>query len=422
MEFDNKDILSETEIINQYKLGNFEGLYFSGLAYYLPIRVTGTGETIRVDDNNDYIVMDRNKHEFMNNDFLKQCESLPITVNHPNDSLLTPDTFKDAKIVGNTIYSYVKDNEIWAIAKIFDRDLIENRLGVDLKSTSPGVLSSCDIIVFGAYQEKRGIINHLAFVKAGHWDQTSKIAYQISKGDKQMQDDNKVTHSQESLDVITQKLDNISSQLDINKKLDEIQAKFESSKVLNSAKVDSESEVKDDEAESEVKNDEASETEVVDSDEKEVETTDSESEEVKESVDSEESEEKADSEESEEVIDEVDIKEKGNGELCDSARTLCDSAPASLGLKMAKFDSDRKPYDNLRRFLKLNKHLVDSKYQGILEARLDSDLHKKLLEDAYADVENKVKMAIDSEAKESQKQAKGVFVDSGRGYFVDSSF
>lgn len=421
MEFENKDILSETEIINQYKLGNFNGLYFSGLAYYLPIRVTGTGETIRVDDNNDYIVMDRNKYEFTNNDFLKQCESLPITINHPKDSLLTPETFKDAKIVGNTIYAYVKDSEVWAIAKIFDKDLIENRLGIDLKSTSPGVLSSYDIIVFGAYQEKRGIINHLAFVKAGHWDQTSKIAYQISKGDKQMQDDNKVKHSQEDFNLISEKLDNISSQLDINKKLDEIQAKFESSRVLNTAKVDSESEVKDDELESEVKDDEASETEIVDSEEKETETIDSDSEEAKESVDS-KSEEKTDSEESEEVIDEVDIKEKGNGELCDSARTLCDSAPASLGLKMAKFDSDRKPYDNLRRFLKLNKHLVDSKYQGILEARLDSDLHKKLLEDAYADVENKVRSAIESEAKESQKQAKGVFVDSGRGYFVDSSF
>lgn len=406
---------SEVDIINKYKTGQLDGLYFSGLAYYLPVRVTGTGETVRVADGK-YYVMDRKASEFLTKNFVEQCKSLPITEEHPDDSLLTPETFDKAKIVGQTVHAYIKDDEVWAIAKVFDGDLINNKLGNQIKSTSPGVSSKNDIILYGAYQETDGIINHLAFVECGHWDQVSPDAYKLDsmKGEnKQMsqKEEVKLSTGSEDLEVINQKLDSLSASIDISKKLDAIHSKLDSTpiNVVNDEKEEGthhEQPTADEktDTEEEVKNDEetsASETQVVDEVGEEPEHID---------------------EDEEEHIDEDDGDKEKNDSYCDKARALCDAAPYDMDLKMSKFEDNRSSYDNLRRFLKLNRHLVDSKYQGILDAKLDSDLNRRLLVDAYNTLCDDVESAIEREKKYDSEGQKGVFVDSGKGYFVDRSF
>src|SRR6185437_5070835 len=121
----------------------------------------------------------RRPENYLTPDFLARCNGLPVIMNHPTDSLLNSDEFYD-RSVGTVLLPYIKGDEVWAVAKIYDDEAIE-MLTSEQMSTSPAVLldkdtvrtkatlddgSKVDLLVEG----KAKLLDHIAICKAGVWD------------------------------------------------------------------------------------------------------------------------------------------------------------------------------------------------------------------------------------------------------------
>lgn len=165
------DFMIESKIKNEYRLGTRKGITELDDYFYMPVRITGTGYNFRKRDD-ELILADRNQADFFTKAFIEHCKSLPIIINHPSENdMLHSDNLKDNAIIGNTIDAYIKGNELWGVARIYDKNLITLIKNGEIQSTSPGVRifydNNNDPIV---NTEIPYDINHLAFCKKGHWD------------------------------------------------------------------------------------------------------------------------------------------------------------------------------------------------------------------------------------------------------------
>lgn len=168
----------ENEIATQ--LINEGGLATNGEFVYLPLRLTGTGITERLDNEGLAYVIDRQLEIFATEDWLKQYANIPVLLTHPKNESgenVRAD-LENGLFVGNTIASYIKEKEIWVIARIFHKETIElimQRTSEKLPiSTSPHFVSENQTQegseVFLEIPKK---INHLAIVEKGFWDKKS---------------------------------------------------------------------------------------------------------------------------------------------------------------------------------------------------------------------------------------------------------
>ena len=163
---------------------------FGGM-WMFAIRITGTGMAFR---RKDQELVYRTPADFLNDDFLLRCNGLPVIWEHPDGKLLNPeneDEFKE-KIVGTTFMPYIASvkidedgtvhaiadpggDEVWAIAKIYDKDAA-NMLMEKQLSTSPGVRASSKngpVMLGGATLLVEGnplLVDHIAICSNGVWD------------------------------------------------------------------------------------------------------------------------------------------------------------------------------------------------------------------------------------------------------------
>jgi len=101
----------------------------------LAIRITGTGLAYR-SSIGEYVWRDSSL--YLNDDFLKRCNGLIVVMDHPETAVLTSKEFKD-RAVGSIILPYIKGDEVWGIAKIYDQDAV-NEICEGEISTSPSVV------------------------------------------------------------------------------------------------------------------------------------------------------------------------------------------------------------------------------------------------------------------------------------------
>lgn len=138
------------------------------------IRITGTGKSYRskLDEH-----VWRDPEIYLNERFLSRCNGLPVVVEHPETSAMTSDEF-NRRMVGSIILPYIKDDEVWGIARIMDDRAIA-LLCEEQVSTSPGVtfdFRSENIEAVGPDGKKiliegdPSLIDHLALCWAGVWD------------------------------------------------------------------------------------------------------------------------------------------------------------------------------------------------------------------------------------------------------------
>lgn len=172
----------EKKLKNEYRIGVRKGITELDDYFYMPVRITGTGYNLRQKDN-ELILADRNQSEFFSKEFIEHCKSLPIIINHPSENdMLNSENLKDNAIIGNTIDAYIKSDELWGLARIYDKNLLNLIKSGELKSTSPGVRifydENADPI---ANSEIPYDINHLAFCEKGHWD-NDLVSDKHSKG------------------------------------------------------------------------------------------------------------------------------------------------------------------------------------------------------------------------------------------------
>jgi 8-oxo-dGTP pyrophosphatase MutT (NUDIX family) len=140
----------------------------------LDIRITGT-ETAYRKALDEYVY--RRPENYLNHEFLRRCAGLSVIMEHPRGAVLNSKEYND-RIVGSVFVPYIKGDEVWAIAKIYDVDAI--RLLSDRKmSTSPSVVfrepdvnqkvdldDGSTLLIEG----KPSLLDHIAICEHGVWD------------------------------------------------------------------------------------------------------------------------------------------------------------------------------------------------------------------------------------------------------------
>lgn len=106
----------------------------------LAIRITGTGLAYR-SSIGEHVWRDPSL--YLNDEFLKRCNGLIVIMNHPESAVLNSEEFKD-RAIGSIVLPYIKGDEVWGIAKIYDKDamaqIIEEGESPEGISTSPSVV------------------------------------------------------------------------------------------------------------------------------------------------------------------------------------------------------------------------------------------------------------------------------------------
>lgn len=138
------------------------------------LRITGTGLSKR-DDPDEYVL--RPAENFLTQEFVERCNGLPVIFEHPGESILTTDEYRE-RAIGTIILPYIKEDEVRGIAKIFDIDAANLMMETHI-STSPGVVFRDDKESFyiddldGERVLVEGVpsyVDHLAICKSGVWD------------------------------------------------------------------------------------------------------------------------------------------------------------------------------------------------------------------------------------------------------------
>lgn len=230
--------ISEADIIKEL-LENPNTHYLNDYFAYIPMRLTGLGLAERIIDNKA-MIFNRTKENFATDEFMKIYASVPVCIQHPTNESgeFEPLGFKHASsIIGNAIHSFLRDDEIWVIARLHNLEAVEIILNNDI-STSPYFITKevkhevgSDVI----YEEIPIVCNHLAIVANGFWDKKISDKQPISK-ERNMSDttntepkadenkDQNTEHKADSMDENKdKKADSIDS--DMDKKVDSTETK-----------------------------------------------------------------------------------------------------------------------------------------------------------------------------------------------------
>jgi 8-oxo-dGTP pyrophosphatase MutT (NUDIX family) len=116
-----------------------EGILSSPQVYanmhLLNLRITGTGLAFR-SSIGEHVW--RDAALYLNDDFLQRCNGLMVIMDHPSGSILDAKEFKD-RAIGSIMYAYIKGDEVWGIAKVYDDNAMKEIMEGDI-STSPSVV------------------------------------------------------------------------------------------------------------------------------------------------------------------------------------------------------------------------------------------------------------------------------------------
>lgn len=167
--------MTETDLARAMVSGEFSSPQFFTNMWLFDIRITGTGTSYRSKDE-EYVY--RPPEEYLNDEFLARCNGLPVIVEHPDDCNLNSEEFKK-RIVGTVLLPYIKGDEVWAIARIYD-EAAATLMSNEQLSTSPNVVfrspsltnttatldGGQDLLIEG----KPNLLDHIAICEAGVWD------------------------------------------------------------------------------------------------------------------------------------------------------------------------------------------------------------------------------------------------------------
>jgi hypothetical protein len=139
------------------------------------VRITGTGISYRT-AHEEYVY--RTPETFLTEEFVQRCNGLPLIFEHPQDRVTLNTEEYRSRSIGNVFLPYIKGDEVWGIAKVFDDDAAQLML-TSHRSTSPAVVfgdagstetvkhdGSTVLIEKGDPSQ----IDHLAICIEGVWD------------------------------------------------------------------------------------------------------------------------------------------------------------------------------------------------------------------------------------------------------------
>lgn len=256
---------SELDVAKAIRAGELSSPQHYENIWMFHLRITGTGTSYRT-SYDEYVY--RSPEEFLSDDFVERCNGLPLIFEHPNDAVLNTKEFRDRSI-GVIILPYIKGDEVWGIAKVYDEDAAM-LMQTSHESTSPTVVfrteGSTEAIEIDGnsvlIEGKPSYLDHLAICPNGVWDKGGEPSGIINSEDLMMDEETKVPAW---ADALMKRMDSL-----------EEKGKEEEKKIKEEAKADSEEEEKKADAEEKEK-----EEEKADSDDKEEEKADSAAEEIK---------------------------------------------------------------------------------------------------------------------------------------------
>jgi len=203
---------TEFKIMEDIRFGRLPSPQKYGNCYLFDIRVTGTGLAERSDGE----IAHKSPAHYLNNEFLARCNGLPVIMEHPDSKLLDSTSFKN-QIIGTSSLPYIKGDDVWTIARIYDEDaaikMTENQL-----STSPAVTISKSAIKTGNLLEEGNpsFIDHIAVCSAGVWDKGAPDGVRIDSTE--VQPMSEAVHApsvgEEVLNKILERLDSLESKMD----------------------------------------------------------------------------------------------------------------------------------------------------------------------------------------------------------------
>ena len=132
------------------------------------IRITGTGVAYRP-KSKEYVY--RRPEDYLTDEFLARCNGLTVVMMHPPKDVLDSKEY-GKRNVGAIMLPYVKGDEVWGIAKIYDDDA-NKLLETYQLSTSPGVIigkNSRMAVIDGdkiLIESKPDLMDHIAILPPG---------------------------------------------------------------------------------------------------------------------------------------------------------------------------------------------------------------------------------------------------------------
>ena len=160
------------------------------------MRITGTGLSYRL-ALDEYVW--RDPAIYLNEEFVARCNGLQVIMDHPKGATLNSEEFGD-RTIGSIMLPYIKGDEVWGIAKIYDEAAIR-MMTADadhpeaIRSTSPTVVFRAsdnttvttedgkNILIEGKPQ----LLDHVAVCAKGVWDKGGE-AQGIAIADAQPED------------------------------------------------------------------------------------------------------------------------------------------------------------------------------------------------------------------------------------------
>lgn len=167
--------MTETEVAREIASGAMTSPQFVRNMWLFDIRITGTGTSYRSKDK-EYVY--RPPENYLNEEFLARCNGLPVIVDHPEKATLDSKEF-NARIVGAVLLPYIKGEEVWAIARVYD-EATATLMSQEQLSTSPSVVfrnpdvENSTVTLDGGQplliEGNPILLDHIAICEAGVWD------------------------------------------------------------------------------------------------------------------------------------------------------------------------------------------------------------------------------------------------------------
>ncbi len=468
-------MVNDIDIIREYSNDERQGLTITPTCIFMPVRVTGLGKTLRVDEDktaanlrtelqvddsveleqlkemaekkglniSDYVEvyeLDRQERYFCSPEALEAMQGMPILKDHPKidgaKKLLDYKTFKKNPIIGTIVKTYMKNSSVWGLAKIYDLTLLDE---LDkFQSTSPAVASVNVETKKGDLIELPGVFNHLAFVEEGHWDQKGDDGYDASDVHfelKEKEDNgmNEIAENEKIEDTAEQEVKPTETKADesVEERVTELE-NHEANEAKDFEKLAEQHEnIKKDEG------DEMVSEKLQDSEELEA-LKDEVSEEVEE-VKEDETEEEIDEndeeivDEDEEIVDEDEevVDEEENeydderNSILSTFRQAIDVADPALRLKMPFVNKRLSPSATIQKILSKNAKLLDTKYRTLAldSANSRGFRNYSLMVDAFNNLlENIEKNTADLRAKAGKGKKSFWVKTANKNVSIDKNF
>ncbi|EEC7405733.1 DUF2213 domain-containing protein [Escherichia coli] len=251
--------LTELEVAERIRDGTVPSpVKFSNM-WLVNLRITGTGLAYRA-GLKEHVW--RDPKLYLNEEFLRRCNGLPVIANHPDDAVLTEEDFK-SRIVGSVMLPYIRGDEVWAVCRVYLQSIVEEIAEGDV-STSPSVVFNS---TSGNVEVQEGdtnfliegvpfLVDHIALVTKAHgslgvWDK-DRIPAGV-----EVTNTGEIEMEKEELQALLQGV--VSDALQgINQKIDGVVTRMDSLEQRDKARADAEEQTKK-EAEEKAKADEAAE-------------------------------------------------------------------------------------------------------------------------------------------------------------------